>query len=116
MLFDNVPGVYPHRREIRDSRLYREHYSTFEEYCRERWGWSRGRAYQHIEAADTAAIVSTNVDIPAPTNEGQARELAPIARRDPGAAREAWQSANDTAHDQGAGVAACAQARAAVCD
>ena len=30
--------------EIRDSRLYRESYPTFDEYCRERWGFGRIRA------------------------------------------------------------------------
>lgn len=29
--------------EIRDSRLYREEFETFENCCRHRWGWSRQR-------------------------------------------------------------------------
>lgn len=76
------------RREIRDSRLYREQYSTFEEYCRDRWGWSVRRGQQMMEAADTAAVVNTNYGSPI-TSERQARELAPTTRRDPDAAREA---------------------------
>jgi hypothetical protein len=30
--------------EIRSSRLYRQHYPTFEQYVRERWALSRSRA------------------------------------------------------------------------
>ena len=36
---------------IRDRRLYRAQYKTFEDYCQERWGMSRPRAYQMIDAA-----------------------------------------------------------------
>ena len=37
--------------EIRDLRLYRREYSGFEEYCREKWGWTKQHAYRLIEAA-----------------------------------------------------------------
>jgi hypothetical protein len=37
--------------EIRDSRLYRESYATFEDYCRERWGMSKRHAVSCIAAA-----------------------------------------------------------------
>lgn len=57
--------------EIRDSRLYLESHGSFEDYCRQRWGLGRSRAYQLIDAA----AVSTIVDIP---NEAQARELVPL--------------------------------------
>lgn len=36
--------------EIRDSRLYRQDYGTFEDYCRKRWKISRAHAYRLIEA------------------------------------------------------------------
>lgn len=61
--------------QIRDSRLYRERYTTFEEYCSERWGMSRPRAYQLITAAEQAREMSTVVDAPMPRNERQTREL-----------------------------------------
>lgn len=60
---------------IRDSRLYRQSHPTFDAYCKERWGWTAGRARQLIGAAETA----TNVAIAggtAPATESQARELA----------------------------------------
>ena len=39
-------------REIRDDKLYKKKYGTFEEYADQRWGWSRRRAYQMIDAAE----------------------------------------------------------------
>lgn len=38
-------------RELRDKRLYRSTHRTFEEYCYERFGYTRRRPYQLIEAA-----------------------------------------------------------------
>lgn len=37
--------------EIRDSKLYLSQYSTFDDYCRQRWGWERTYAHRLIEAA-----------------------------------------------------------------
>ena len=61
-------------RTIRDSRLYRETFATFEDYCRERWGWERRRAYQLIEAADVVQNIA-QLGAPVPANDAQAREL-----------------------------------------
>jgi hypothetical protein len=61
--------------EIRDSRLYRQAHSTFEAYCRERWGFGRTRAHRLIEAADVVAMLPMGNK---PANERQARELAPL--------------------------------------
>ena len=97
-------------REIRDSRLYRERYATFEEYCRERWGWGRNYANKQVVAADTAALVGTNVPI---ANEAQARALAPLAREDPEAARAVWAEAVEEAKRRGRRpTAAAVRARA----
>ena len=76
-------------REIRDNRLYRESHGTFEEYCKERWGWSRVRAHHYIEAANTSEMLTT-VNTPGPTNERQARELGPLVKEDPEKARGLW--------------------------
>ena len=38
-------------KELRDKRLYRSTHRTFEEYCRERFGYNRSRSYQFIDAA-----------------------------------------------------------------
>lgn len=66
---------------IRDGRLYRATHATFEDYCRERWGFSRNYANKQIAAAETVRAVEremgTNVPI---ANEGQARAIAPILK------------------------------------
>lgn len=81
--------------EIRDSRLYRSEYDTFEDYCRERWGMSRPRAYQLIDAAEVSTNLSTIVD-KLPATESQARPLTSLT---PEMQVQAWQQAVDTAPD-----------------
>lgn len=62
--------------DIRDKRMYRElDFSSFDDYTRERWGWSRVRAHQLIDAAKVSDAVLTMVNT-APASERQARELA----------------------------------------
>lgn len=60
---------------IRDNRLYRERFSTFESYCQDRWGFGRTIAYEYIGAAQ----LSTQVDIPK-MDFSQARELTRLAQ------------------------------------
>lgn len=60
--------------EIRDSRLYRNEFKTFKEYCEVRLEISRSRGYQLINFSK----MSTTVDKPA--NENQAREIRRAAR------------------------------------
>lgn len=60
--------------EVRDDRLYREQYPTFEAYCADRWGISRPRAYELMSAA---VVVSGMPDTgPVPVNPRQANALA----------------------------------------
>jgi hypothetical protein len=62
---------------IRDQREYRAAHSTFEGYCQERWGFTERRARQLMASAEAVGtIVPTG--LPAPANEGQARELARV--------------------------------------
>jgi hypothetical protein len=63
--------------EIRDSRMYRATFKTFDDYCQERWGFSRIRAHQMIDAAQTATVL-TNVNMQPPKSEAQARPLAKL--------------------------------------
>lgn len=60
--------------EIRDSRLYRDGFATFEDYCQERWKWHRRYGDRLIEAASVATNLSP-IGL-TPQNEAQARELA----------------------------------------
>lgn len=63
---------------IRQERLYRATHATFDAYCRERWNMSRQRAAQLIGAAESAAVLSTSVDISGVT-EYQLRPIAMLA-------------------------------------
>jgi hypothetical protein len=78
---------------IRDGRLYRERNGTFEAYCQERWGISRPRAYQLMDAAKVTANLSTIVDN-LPANEAQVR---PLARLEPEEQAGAWGRAVEIA-------------------
>lgn len=59
---------------VRDNRLYRTTFPTFEAYCQQRWGFSDSRARQLIGAAQTVTNV-TALGLPAPATESQARAL-----------------------------------------
>lgn len=74
--------------EIRNNRLYKETHGTFEDYCRERWGWNRSYAYRQIAAAETASLLSPMGD--KPESERVAR---PLTRLEPEQQREAWEEA-----------------------
>ena len=79
---------------IRDKRLYKQQYSTFDDYCKRRWKMSRPRAFQLMDAAQVNRNLSTIVD-KLPSSESQARPLARLA--EPEQQREVWQRAVDTA-------------------
>jgi hypothetical protein len=61
--------------EINQSRLYRDKYETFEDYCEEKWDIGRARAYQLMEALGVKDGLSTNGRHPVPTSERQIRSL-----------------------------------------
>jgi DNA modification methylase len=77
---------------IRDGRLYREGYATFEAYCRDRWEMSRIHAHRMIGAAAVVANLSPTGNTP--LNERQARPLVGLA---PEEQRAAWTLAIETA-------------------
>ncbi|TQM28865.1 hypothetical protein [Nocardia bhagyanarayanae] len=61
---------------VRDGRLYRARYSTFDDYVEQRWDMQRSYAHKLIRAWPLAARLHPV----APTiNEGQVRELLPVA-------------------------------------
>ena len=78
--------------EIRDGRLYRAEFGTFEEYCNQRWGWTRMRASQLIAAA--SVVQNVNNCLQNPATESQARPLAALP---PAQQREAWERVLETA-------------------
>jgi len=64
-------------QKIRDGRLYRTQWSTFEEYLQQRWDMRRETADRTIRSAEVAALVG-NPNGLVKVNEAQARELAPL--------------------------------------
>ncbi|MEH1829705.1 MAG: hypothetical protein V7L22_30950 [Nostoc sp.] len=87
--------------ELRDRRLYRSTHQTFEEYCRDRFNYSRDAAYLKI----SATVVYENLQkflptigrqIPMPTNERQLRFLAK-AELETAVQADVWQQAVEQA-------------------
>lgn len=87
--------------ELRDRRLYRSTHRTFEDYCRERFNYSRDAAYLKI----SAAVVYENIEkhlptngrqIPLPTNSRQLRDLAK-ANLEPNVQASVWAQAVEEA-------------------
>lgn len=79
--------------QIREKRLYRVGYATFDEYCQERWGMSKSNANRLVAAAEVTVNL-TPIGVKTPTHESQLRPLAPL---EPQAQREVWQRAVETA-------------------
>ncbi|MBN3945233.1 MAG: hypothetical protein HWQ38_01565 [Nostoc sp. NMS7] len=97
--------------ELRDRRLYRSTHSTFEEYCKDRFGFERRHPYRLIEASavfdnlmkmcpnwtqnedDLDTVHSEQLQI-LPTSEGQVR---PLTKLEPQEQQEVWQQAVEQA-------------------
>jgi hypothetical protein len=90
--------------EVRDSRLYRERYWNFADYCDRRWKLSRPRAYQLIDEAQTVkALPSPLSKILDNSEKARAVAALPAADRVPvlklAAATAAAEGRNLTARD-----------------
>lgn len=102
---------------IRDQRLYRIDYDTFEEYCREAWDLGRPQAYRLIDGYTVVENLSPNGDkcLPMgdkneaiafeilPENERQARPLASLSQDQQIAV---WQMVIDIANETGCKITA----------
>jgi hypothetical protein len=80
-------------RVLRDKRLYRQNYDSFEEYCINRWEMSRRSAYYLIDAASVYENVNHGSQI-LPANERQARPLTALT---PSEQQKVWQEAVSSA-------------------
>jgi hypothetical protein len=76
--------------EVRDKKLYRGQYATYEQYCRERFQRSRRHINRMIEGAAVVAILGPRG--PTVENERVARAIAPLAKADPERAREVLEA------------------------
>lgn len=80
---------------IRDARLYRESFQTFEDYCRERWAMTRQHANRLVAAAEVMANLEPMGSKPA--SERQARELSALP---PEAQIHAWAAVTEMLRDE----------------
>jgi len=82
--------------KIRDLRLYRNEYATFEDYYRERWSLERSQVYRLMDAAEVTRNLQSSPmgEVPLPSNERQARPLTKL--KDPEEQRKAWERAVTT--------------------
>jgi len=85
-------------RELRDRRLYRSTHFSWQEYCRERFGYGRDSADLKILAAE----VVENLEDKVPTNRRQIlptklEQIRPLTKLKPEEQRQVWQEAVDAA-------------------
>jgi phage N-6-adenine-methyltransferase len=81
--------IGPALAKIRDGRLYRQHFATFEDYCDKRWGLTH-RSVNRIIASGTLVKAMEVValepgpmgPVPLPSSERQARELVGLTPED----------------------------------
>jgi len=79
---------------IRDQRLYREEYDTFEEFCRGTLGRSKTHVNRMIQAGDVIRGLMAAGETVLPNNEHLARQLAVYPERD---RQLIWQRAKQIA-------------------
>jgi hypothetical protein len=76
---------------IQLGKLYRQHWSSFEDYCLTRWDLTRPRVYQLIDFWTVSTNVATR-GLPKPLSEAQTRALAPL-RHEPEKLLQIWAKA-----------------------
>ncbi|MHC1762937.1 MAG: hypothetical protein AB9869_01340 [Verrucomicrobiia bacterium] len=79
---------------IRDARLYRVEYDTFESYCKAKWEYGARYVYRLISAAELVAHLRTICSHRPPDHESQVRPLMGLT---PEEAQLAWTCAVETA-------------------
>jgi hypothetical protein len=82
---------------IRDQDLFKDTHSSFEDYCRDRWGWGKSQVYRQIDAAKVYETLAERAETSPigdgfhpPRNEATARELVPL-RSKPAQLTKVWQ-------------------------
>jgi hypothetical protein len=71
--------------EIRDQKLWKPFFASFDDYCWDRWKYGAKQGNNMIRAAKTAEVVPVK-------NEAIAREFAKLAEEDPEKAREVFNA------------------------
>jgi hypothetical protein len=80
--------------QIRDERLYRDEFGTFEDYCRRKWEYSRRQVDRWISAAQVVARLRPNWSHRLPNNESQLRPLVSLT---PEQAESVWKRVTERA-------------------
>lgn len=78
--------------QIKENKLYRESYPTFEAYCHEKWGFERNYANKLIRASSVVENLGTMVPIPASERTIRALTRLPAERQ-----KEVYEKALETA-------------------
>jgi hypothetical protein len=95
---------------IRDRKLYRQGYGTFEEYCLKRWQLRKSHTFRLIAEVEVNRSLSPIGDkMPRPENEAQFRELIGLT---PEQVVKAWASALKAAGNEPVTAAIVRQAAA----
>lgn len=85
-------------KEIRDQRLYRVRYGTFEQYCKAFWDYGKSHVYRNISAAEVVLNLSPIGDkqsgdtLSFVMNEAQIRPLTVLK---PAQQKKAWEKVNE---------------------
>ncbi len=80
--------------KIRNNRYYRETHRTFEQYCKERWGFKKAHAYRLIASSEVRQNLSPIGDI-----TGSESVLRPLVHLPPEKQREVYEEAIKSAPD-----------------
>ena len=91
-------------QEIKDGELYRASHESFDTYCRDRFQFTRKRAYQLIQALSVVELVRELPNTIPPDNEAQVRDLTALTSDQDKA--DAWSKANAIARDRDGPVTA----------
>jgi hypothetical protein len=83
--------------EVRNNRLYRDKYPSFEEYCLKRWGMSRARGYQLLQAAEVIAEVKMDKECLTMVDTLPDRTAVELGKAPKGERAEVWKEAVATA-------------------
>jgi len=78
---------------IRDGKLYRVGFKTFEAYCADKWGMSRSYAHRLMDASESAALLPIGNKPTAPS------QVRPLAGLEPEEQRDVWMSATEKAEE-----------------
>jgi len=77
---------------IRDKRLYRREFKTFEDYCQQKWALGKRYVNQLIQASE----VITNLGAMAPVLPESERQVRPLTSLEPEIQKEVWMEVVET--------------------